>query len=119
MHRIALVLLFIALTARIQPPIAAQPTVSQSYGLTMERDDFVGSQGVVSPTGQVSFSSAVPARSSFVLVFRNGLLQRSGGATCPVTPPAPCDYATSGNLTITYPPMIINADDLVTLIFQR
>lgn len=97
--------------------IHAQPTVSQSYGLTLERDDFIGSQGTVSPSG-TAFSTAVAARSSFALIFRNGLLQRPG-ASCATPPPAPCDYTPSGNLTATFPPNVIQPSDTVTLIFQR
>ena len=95
------------------PTILGQvPSVSQSYGLTLERDDFPAAAPVAgSPT---VFQTAVATRSSFVLVYRNGLLQRPCG-----TPPGPCDYTPSGNVTITYPANIIQAGDLVTVLFQR
>jgi len=90
----------------------AQPTISQSYGLTLERDDFPASAPVAgSPT---VFQTTVATRSSFAIVFRNGLLQRPCGV-----PTGPCDYTPSGNVTVTYPANIIQPGDLVTLFFYR
>jgi hypothetical protein len=94
---------------------AQGPTVTQSYGLTLERDDFPPSNA-----GDSTFSTPVSARSSFVLVYRNGLLQRAGLNCAPVPPaPAPCDYTQSGNVIVTYPSGAIQAGDLVTILFQR
>ncbi len=92
--------------------LIAQPTVTQSYGLTFERDDFTGT------VGQTTFSTAVAPRSTFVLVYRNGLLQRPG-AVCTATP-RPCDYTPSPNGQIaTFPPGVIGAGDFITLLFYR
>jgi len=92
--------------------VHAQPSVSQSYGLTLERDDFPFAAPVAgSPT---VFQTAVATRSSFTIVFRNGLLQRPCGV-----PTGPCDYTPTGNVTITYPANIIQAGDLVTVFFYR
>ena|SRR5579872_5758482 len=97
--------------------IYAQPTVSQSYGLTLERDDFPLSQA-----GDTTFSTPVAARSSFALVFRNGLLQRPS-VSCAAVPPPPssstCDYTVSGNVTVTFPAPGLAAGDMVTILFYR
>lgn len=91
---------------------AQSPSVTQSYGLTLERDDFPAAAPVAgSPT---TFQTAVSTRSSFALVFRNGLLQRPCGV-----PTGPCDYTPSGNVTATFPANIIQAGDLVTVFFYR
>jgi hypothetical protein len=87
--------------------VHAQPTVSQSYGLTLERDDFPRTTA-----GQTVFQTTVAARSSYAEVFRNGLLQRP----CPSDG---CDYTQSGNVTVTYPAGVIQPGDLVTIKFQR
>ena len=88
------------------------PTVSQSYGLTLERDDFPFAAPV---TGQPTvFQTAVQTRSSFAIVYRNGSLQRPCGI-----PSGPCDYNVSGNVTVTFPANIIQAGDLVTVFFYR
>jgi len=90
--------------------LLAQPTVTQSYGLTLERDDFpVAGPPNGSPT---MFQTAVATRSTFAIVYRNGLLQRPCGGT-------PCDYTPSGNVTITYAANVIQAGDLVTVFFYR
>jgi hypothetical protein len=92
--------------------VHAQPSVSQSYGLTLERDDFPFAAPVVNtPT---VFQTAVATRSSFAIVFRNGLLQRPCGI-----PSGPCDYTPTGNVTVTYPANVIQAGDLVTVFFYR
>jgi hypothetical protein len=92
--------------------VHAQPSISQSYGLTLERDDFPFASPV---TGQPSvFQTAVATRSSFAIVYRNGLLQRPCGV-----PTGPCDYTPSGNVTVTYPVNVIQAGDLVTVFFYR
>ena len=99
-------------TIAIVHEVLAQPAVTQSYGLTLERDDFPAAAPVVgSPT---VFQTAVAARSSFAMVYRNGILQRPCGV-----PSAPCDYTQSGNVTVTYPAGVIQAGDLVTILFQR
>ena len=90
--------------------LLGQPTVTQSYGLTLERDDFAAA-GV--PNGSPTvFQTAVATRSSFAIVYRNGLLQRPCGT-------APCDYTPSGNVTATFPANVIQAGDLVTVFFYR
>jgi hypothetical protein len=92
--------------------ILAQPSVSQSYGLTLERDDFPFAAPTV---GQPTvFQTAVATRSSFAIVYRNGSLQRPCGI-----PTGPCDYTPSGNVTVTFPANIIQAGDLVTVFFYR
>jgi hypothetical protein len=92
--------------------VYAQPAVTQSYGLTLERDDFPAAAPVAnSPT---VFQTAVATRSSFAIVYRNGLLQRPCGI-----PTGPCDYTPSGNVTATFPANIIQAGDLVTVFFYR
>jgi hypothetical protein len=92
--------------------ILAQPSVSQSYGLTLERDDFPFAAPVAgSPT---VFQTAVQTRSSFAIVYRNGSLQRPCGI-----PTGPCDYTPTGNVTVTFPTGIIQAGDLVTVFFYR
>jgi hypothetical protein len=92
-----------------------QPTVTQSYGLTLERDDFPPSNA-----GDTTFQTPVSTRSSFVLVYRNGLLQRAGTNCTPVPPAsANCDYSVSGNVTVTFPGPGMAAGDLVTILFQR
>ncbi len=92
--------------------VYAQPSVTQSYGLTLERDDFPFAAPVAgSPT---VFQTAVSTRSSFAIVFRNGLLQRPCGV-----PTGPCDYTPSGNVIATFPANIIQAGDLVTIFFYR
>jgi hypothetical protein len=100
------------LSLGIEHVLQAQPSVSQSYGLTLERDDFPPAIPVAgSPT---VFQTAVATRSSFTIVYRNGLLQRP----CQIAP-TPCDYTPSGNVTITYPANIIQTGDLVTVLFYR
>ena len=90
----------------------AQPSVSQSYGLTLERDDFPFAAPVANtPT---VFQTAVQTRSSFAIVYRNGLLQRPCGV-----PSGPCDYTPTGNVTVTYPANVIQPGDLVTVLFYR
>lgn len=105
--------LILACTAEIVAILQAQPTVSQSYGLTLERDDFPPAAPVLGTN--TIFQTSVAARSSFALVYRNGLLQRP----CSGIPSGPCDYVQSGNVTITYPPGSIQSGDLVTVLFQR
>lgn len=99
-------------TAEIVAILHAQPQVSQSYGLTLERDDFPPAIPVIGTN--TIFQTSVAARSSFALVYRNGLLQRPCG-----TPPGPCDYTQSGNVTVTYSPGVIMSGDQVTILFQR
>jgi hypothetical protein len=95
--------------------LAQPPSVSQSYGLTLERDDFPFAAPVVNtPT---VFQTAVATRSSFAIVFRNGLLMRPCGV-----PTGPCDYSATGNVTVTFPasgPAAILPGDLVTVFFYR
>lgn len=100
---IAIGLLIGLLADPTQPLLIGQPTVTQTYGLTLERDDFPPATA-----GQTTFQTSVSTRSSFALVFLNGLLQRPGA-----------DYTASGNMTITYPDNRIAAGDLVTLLFYR
>jgi hypothetical protein len=96
----------------IERTVFAQgPTVSQSYGLTLERDDFPPAIAVAGPA---VFQTVVQTRSSFAIVYRNGILQRPCGV-----PTGPCDYAPSGNVTVTYPPNVIQAGDQVTVFFYR
>lgn len=92
----------------------AQPAVTQSYGLTLERDDFPAATA-----GQTTFQTAVQTRSSFAIVFRNGLLQRPCGTGQTPGPGVPCDYTASGNVIATFPATTIQAGDLVTLFFYR
>jgi hypothetical protein len=95
--------------------LAQGPTVTQSYGLTLERDDF---PPTTQAAGPFSFSTPVAARSSFAIVFRNGLLQR----VCPTVqtvPPTPCDYSVSGNVTATFPASLIGDGDLITMFYYR
>jgi hypothetical protein len=90
----------------------AQPSVTQSYGLTLERDDFPFAAPVAgSPT---VFQTAASTRSNFAIVFRNGALQRPCGI-----PSGPCDYTPTGNVIVTFPAGIIQAGDLVTVFFYR
>jgi hypothetical protein len=92
--------------------LPAQPSVSQSYGLTLERDDFPFAAPVAgSPT---VFQTAASTRSNFAIVFRNGALQRPCGV-----PTGPCDYTPTGNVIVTFPAGIIQAGDLVTVFFYR
>jgi hypothetical protein len=111
----AMTLGFIGLTLAIGMigiRLFAQPSISQSYGLTLERDDF---PFAAPTTGQPTvFQTAVATRSSFAIVYRNGLLQRPCGM-----PPGPCDYTPTGNVTVTFPVNVIQAGDLVTVFFYR
>ena len=92
--------------------VLAQPSVTQSYGLTLERDDFPAAAPVSgSPT---VFQTAVATRSSFAIVYRNGLLQRPCGI-----PTNACDYNVSGNVIATFPVGVIQTGDLVTVFFYR
>jgi hypothetical protein len=111
--RISVILAFIGLLILISTlTLRGQPSVSQSYGLTLERDDFPFAAPVA---GQPTvFQTAVPTRSSFAIVYRMGVLQRPCGV-----PIGPCDYNVSGNVTVTFPPNIIQAGDLVTVFFYR
>jgi hypothetical protein len=89
--------------------------VSQSYGLTLERDDFPAAVPVVNTPAV--FQTQVQTRSSFAIVYRNGALQRPCGI-----PTGPCDYNVSGNVTVTFPasgPSSILPGDLVTVFFYR
>ena len=106
---------FFTTIAAVHQVLAQGPTVSQSYGLTLERDDFPPSN-----LGDTTFATPVAARSSFVLVYRNGLLQRQGVNCTPVPPsPAPCDYSVVGNVVVSFPQGMIQQGDLVTILFQR
>jgi hypothetical protein len=106
---LAMVSLIIGHTVEAQP---AQPQVSDTFPLTFERDDFPFAAPTV---GQPTvFQTNGNTRNRFVIVYRNGLLQRACGV-----PTGPCDYTASGNVTITYPANIIQARDLVTLFFYR
>jgi hypothetical protein len=87
---------------------AQGPLISQSYGLTLERDDFPPAT-----QGQTVFQTPVSTRSSFAIVYRNGLLQR------PCLGATGCDYVPSGNLTVTYPGITIQAGDLITIFYYR
>jgi hypothetical protein len=111
--KLSVIFAFIGLAILIATlTLHAQPSVSQSYGLTLERDDFPFAAPVVNtPT---VFQTAVSTRSSFAIVFRNGLLQRPCGV-----PTGPCDYTPSGNVTATFPANAIQAGDLVTVFFYR
>ncbi len=105
-----LTMLTVVSIIRIPEILHAQPVVTQSYGLTLERDDFPPAVPVSgSPT---VFQTAVATRSSFAIVFRNGLLQRPCGT-------APCDYTPSGNVTVSFPAGTIQVGDLVTAFFYR
>lgn len=87
----------------------AQPIVTQSYGLTLERDDFPPT----TDAGPLVFSTPVAARSGFAIVVRNGLIQRP----CPAGVSVRCDYTVSGNVTATFP--AVNAGDLITIFYYR
>lgn len=116
MNRFAILLVFCltgSIAGREIYRIAKQPIITQSYGLTLERDDFPPAAPVLGTN--TIFQTSVSARSSFALVYRNGLLQRP----CSGSPSGPCDYVQSGNVTITYPPGSIQSGDLVTVLFQR
>jgi len=91
---------------------AQGPVITQSLGLTLERDDFPPAAPVAgSPT---VYASSVSTRNSFAIVFRNGLLQRACGG-----PPGPCDYNKTGNVTATFPADSIQAGDSVTMMFYK
>ncbi len=111
----AICVLLILIVGALAINLPAQPIVTQSYGLTLERDDFPLAAPVVgSPT---VFQTAVATRSSFAIVFRNGLLQRPCGI-----PTGPCDYTPSGNVTVTFPASglsSIQPGDQVTVFFYR
>ena len=79
----------------------AGPAISQTYGLTLEREDFTAT------AGQTTFAAQVATRSTFALVFRNGELQRLGP-----------DYTQSGNLTVALTPAT-QAGEFVTLLYYR
>ena len=99
-----------AMLVQIIQPIAMRvyaqappgPAITQTYGLTLEREDFTAT------AGQTTFAAQVATRSTFCLVFRNGVLQRT-----------PVDYTLSGNLTVIYPATTMQAGDLVTLLYYR
>jgi hypothetical protein len=93
---------------------AQPPNITQSYGLTLERDDF-GPVSIV-PPGTNTFGTSVSTRSNFVIVFRNGLLQRACTVGQSVNA---CDFSVSGNVTVAYPPGVIQPSDLVSLFFYR
>lgn len=101
----AIVILFgiVAVLMWAQPPQPA--TVSQSYGLTLERDDLTAAGGVT------TYSTAVTPRSNFVLVYRNGSLQREGA-----------DYVKASGSAVSFVVGGVTrvADgDLLTFVFQR
>jgi hypothetical protein len=83
---------------------AQGPTVSPMYTLSIERLDFAATDQ------QVLFQTNVPARSNFVEVFRNGLLQTTA-----------IDYSTAsitGHLTVTFL-QPLGVGERVTLIYWR
>lgn len=87
---------------RISAQSPPAPTITQTYGLTLEREDFTAT------AGQTNFAAQVATRSTFALVFRNGALQRPN-----------LDYTLSGNLSVIYPATTMQAGDLVTLLYYR
>ncbi len=90
----------------------AQPSAQDVYPLTLEENDFPPAAPVIgSPT---VFQTAAATRNRFVIVVRNGLMQRRCGVTA-----GPCDYTASGNVTVTYAAGVIQAGDLVTVFFYR
>lgn len=99
--------------------IAESPTITQTYGLTLEREDFI-----VSTAGVQSFSSQVATRgSTFALVFLNGELQtqESNPSTCGTS----CaDYSsvqiggTNGKQVVTFL-QALSVKDRVTLLYWR
>lgn len=102
---IALAMIVVGATLIAQPP-----TVSNMYPVAIERMDFTAA------AGQAIYQTPVPARTNFVMVFRNGLLQRS----C-----ATCDYIAtpiSGvGLKVTFNPgpTTPGEGDYVTLFYYR
>ena len=90
--------------------LSAQPPAQTAimYELSRQRDDFTAVDG------QAGFQTQVPARSNFVEVYRNGLLQRAG---------ATADYigvAVTGAYRITFNPNLgPAAGDYVTLFYYR
>lgn len=93
----------IALAAAL---FAQSPVVSPMYTLSIERLDYpVADQ-------QTVFNTLVPARTNFVMVFRNGLLETAGASN---------DYTTApitGHLTVTFNQGLL-AGDKVTLVYWR
>jgi len=95
--------------------LSAQPPAQTSimYTLSRQRDDFTAVDG------QTGFQTQVPARSNFVEVYRNGLLQRAG---------ATADYigiAVTGAYKITFNPSPLSLSpvpaggDYITLFYYR
>jgi hypothetical protein len=91
--------------------ILGAQTVSNSFPLAFERVDYTATQG------QVDFLTKATPRGGFVMVYRNGLLQRQG------TPQG--DYTSagvSGGQKITFNPTTppgLPQGDYVTLIYFR
>ncbi len=83
---------------------AQGPTVSPMYTLSIERLDFAATDQ------QVLFQTGVPARSNFVEVFKNGLLETEA-----------IDYSkasVTGHLNVTFLAPL-GAGERVTLIYWR
>jgi hypothetical protein len=103
--RIALSL--IGLTMIAMGAILGQPVISDAYPLTLEENDFPPSVA-----GATTFQTAAATRNRFVIVYKNGLLQRP----CPNA--TGCDYNKAGNVTITFIAGLSD-QDIVTVFFYR
>ena len=91
---------------------AQAPISTTVFPEAFERDDFPFAAPIANtPT---AFKTALTTRSSFAIVYRNGVLMRPCGV-----PSGPCDYTPSGNVTATFPANVIQAGDLVTVFFYR
>jgi hypothetical protein len=112
---LALAVIILASVAIGNMLLNAQPpaSITQAYGLTLERDDF----GPVSfvPPGTNTFTTSISWRSNFLMVFRNGLLQR----VCAAGQTVGCDFTVVSPTTIAYPPGVIQPSDLMSLLFYR
>jgi hypothetical protein len=85
----------------------AQPVAYDTYPLTLEENDFPAATA-----GATTFATAAATRNRFVIVFRNGVLQR------PCPNPTGCDYNKSGNVTVTFVAPLSD-QDTVTIFFYR
>jgi hypothetical protein len=107
--QLILVLTLVAITAMISIALIAhaQPTAYDTYPLTLEENDFPPSVA-----GATTFQTAAATRNRFVIVYKNGLLQRP----CPNA--TGCDYNKAGNVTITFVAGLSD-QDIVTVFFYR
>ncbi len=113
-NQISIILLTVAMIFITLPAfLHGQPAATDAFPLTFERNDYPPATPVVNtPT---AFQTAGNAKNRFVIVYRNGLLQRPCGT-------GPCDYVQTGNVTMTFPasgPSAILTGDLVTVFFYR